>query len=55
MMYLKLVGVELVVRVFQSSVRLMKQCAPDPVGDHGFGTGRTATADNRTADVAAAA
>ena len=32
--YVKLVGVEPVVRVFQSSVRFMKQSAPDLVGDH---------------------
>ena len=54
-MYLKLVGVELVVRVFQSSVRLMKQCAPNLVGDHGLGAGRAATADDRAADAAATA
>jgi hypothetical protein len=46
MVYVKLVGVEPVVRVFQSSVRLMKQSAPDLVGDHVPGTGCAATADN---------
>ena len=55
MVYVKLVGVEPVVRVFQSSVRLMKQCAPNLVGDHGLGAGRAATADDRAADAAATA
>jgi hypothetical protein len=55
MVYVKLVGLESVVCLFQSSVRLMKQCAPDLVGDHGLGTGRAATADDRAADAAATA
>jgi hypothetical protein len=55
MVYVKLVGVEPVARVFQSSVRLMKQCAPNLVGDHGLGAGRAATADDRAADAAATA
>jgi len=55
MVYVKLVGVGPVVRVFQSSVRLVKQCGHDLVGEHGLGTGHAATADDQAADAAAAA
>jgi len=55
MVYVKLVGVEPLVHVLQSSIRLVKQSAPDLVVDHGPRTGCAATADDQAADATAAA